>query len=109
MSGLPGVHHANLLNYVVARPGPGFHASPEPLTTTVLVPAKNERGNIRPAIRRTPKMGPHTEIIFVEGGSEDGTREEILAAIENEPSDCEFCFIPQPGKGKGDVVKAGFA
>ena len=109
MAGLPIVHHANLLQYIVARPGTGFHVQPEPLTTTVLIPAKNERGNIRPAIRRTPKMGPHTEIIFVEGGSEDGTREEILTAMKEEQSDCEIRFIPQPGKGKGDAVKAGFA
>ena len=109
LAGLPVVHNANLLQYVVARPGPGFHIKPEPLSTTVLIPAKNARGNIRPAIQRTPKMGPHTEIIFVEGGSEDGTREEILKAIKEEQTECELRFIPQPGKGKGDAVKAGFA
>ena len=94
---------------MVARPGPDFNVTPEPLTTTVLIPAKNERGNIRPAIRRTPKMGPHTEIIFVEGGSQDGTREEILSAIQEEDSPCSLRFVPQKGKGKGDAVISGFA
>ncbi|MBL91019.1 MAG: glycosyl transferase [Myxococcales bacterium] len=108
-AGLPGIHHLNLLQYVVARPGPDFHVQPEPLSTTVLIPAKNERGNIRPAIRRTPKMGPKTEIIFVEGGSEDGTREEILRAMEEEDSPCDIRFVPQTGKGKGDAVMSGFA
>jgi len=106
---LPGVRQLNLLQYLVARPGPGFNAEPKPLSCSVLIPAKNERGNIRPAIQRTPKMGPRTEIIFVEGGSQDGTREEILRAIEDEPSPCELRFVAQPGHGKGDAVRAGFA
>ena len=54
-------------------------------------------------------MGPKTEIIFVEGGSEDGTREEILQAIDEEDSPCELKFVPQKGKGKGDAVITGFA
>jgi SAM-dependent methyltransferase len=106
---LPGVHHLNLLQYLVLRPGPAFHAQARPLTCSVVVPARNERGNIRPAIRRTPRMGPRTELIFVEGGSSDGTRDEILAALQEEKSPCELRFVPQPGKGKGDAVRAGFA
>ncbi len=106
---LPGLHQLNLLQYLVVRPGPAFEATAKPLSCSVLIPAKNERGNIRPAIRRTPRMGPRTEILFVEGNSQDGTREEILRAIEDEPSPCELRFIPQPGKGKGDAVRAGFA
>jgi len=109
LSALPGVHRANLLQYLVARPGAGFHVQPQPLSCSVVVPAKNERGNIRPAIRRTPRMGPETEIIFVEGNSNDGTREEILAAIADEPSPCRLRFVPQSGHGKGDAVRAGFA
>jgi len=106
---LPGLHHLNLLNYLVARPGPSFDARPQPLSCSVIVPAKNERGNVRPAIQRTPKMGPRTELIFVEGGSQDGTREEIQRAIEEEESPCELSFVPQPGHGKGDAVRTGFA
>ena len=108
VSPLPGVDRLNLLQFLVARPGPGFRATADPLSVTVVVPAKNERGNIRPAIRRIPRMGPRTEVIFVEGGSQDGTREEILAAIRDEPSPCDLRFVPQTGKGKGDAVRAGF-
>ncbi|MFH1812266.1 MAG: bifunctional class I SAM-dependent methyltransferase/glycosyltransferase family 2 protein [Pseudomonadota bacterium] len=106
---LPGLHALNLLQYQVLRPGPAFDARAQPLSCSVIVPAKNERGNIRPAIRRTPRMGPRTELIFVEGGSSDGTREEILAAIADEKSPCTLRFVPQGGKGKGDAVRTGFA
>lgn len=106
---VPGVRRGGLLQYLVARPGDAFHVTPDELSVTVVIPAKNERGNVRPAIRRTPKMGKATEIIFVEGGSEDGTREEILRAIEEEPSPCTLRFVPQTGKGKGDAVRTAFA
>jgi SAM-dependent methyltransferase len=109
VSPLPGVDRLNLLQFLVARPGPGFYAPADPLTVSVVVPARNERGNIRPAIRRIPRMGPRTEVIFVEGGSQDGTREEIQAAIQEEPSPCHLRLVPQPGRGKGDAVRAGFA
>lgn len=105
---LPGVHRLNLIQYLVSRPSPGFSVRPEPLSASVVVPAKNERGNVREAIRRTPKMGTSTEIIFVEGGSSDGTREEILRAIAEETSPCTLRFVPQTGKGKGDAVREGF-
>lgn len=106
---LPLLHQLNLLQYLVARPGGGFSSQAKDLTCSVIVPAKNERGNVRPAIRRTPRMGPKTELIFVEGGSQDGTRDEILAAIGEEKSPCSLRFVPQPGSGKGDAVRAGFA
>lgn len=109
LSGLPGIRKLDLLHYLVARPGPSFDAPAAPYTTSVIIPARNERGNIRSAIQRTPRMGPATEIIFVEGGSQDGTREEILAAMKEEKSPCTVRFIPQVGKGKGDAVRAGFA
>ncbi|MEW5852968.1 MAG: glycosyltransferase [Myxococcota bacterium] len=109
LAGMPLLHELNLMKYLVARPGPAFDAKAEPLSCSVIIPAKNERGNIRSAIRRTPRMGPATEIIFVEGGSQDGTREEIEAAIREEKSPCTLRFIPQTGKGKGDAVRTGFA
>lgn len=106
---LPFVHHLNLIEYVVARPAPSFDVVADNLSTSVVVPAKNERGNIRQIIRRVPRMGPRTELIFVEGGSSDGTRAEIEAAMLDEPSPCVLSCVPQHGKGKGDAVRAGFA
>ena len=34
---------------------------------SVVIPAQNEAGNIEAAVRRMPKLGKHTEIIFIEG------------------------------------------
>ena len=79
------------------------------LTVTVVIPTRNERGNIEDAIRRLPKLGKHTEVIFVDGNSTDGTPEEIERVIEAYP-DHDIRFIPQgDGVGKGDAVRKGFA
>jgi SAM-dependent methyltransferase len=76
---------------------------------SVVIPARNEAGNIDAAIRRTPMMGTGTEIIFVEGGSSDGTREKITQSIESYKGPLELKFYAQTGKGKGDAVRTGFA
>jgi SAM-dependent methyltransferase len=76
---------------------------------SVVVPARNEAGNIDGAIQRTPVMGSGTELIFVEGGSSDGTRERIQEAIASYDGPLELKLFGQTGKGKGDAVRTGFA
>jgi glycosyltransferase involved in cell wall biosynthesis len=72
------------------------------------VPARNEAGNIEQLIDRVPEMGGGTEIIFVEGHSTDDTYAAIERAIAAHPErTCKL--LKQPGKGKGDAVRAGFA
>ncbi|MCL1915395.1 MAG: glycosyltransferase family 2 protein [Desulfovibrionaceae bacterium] len=74
----------------------------------MVIPARNEAGNIENALLRTPEMGAGTEIIFVEGNSTDNTWESITEAIARHPERrCKA--LRQPGKGKGDAVRAGFA
>ncbi len=94
-----------LTYWIVARPvsGPG-----EELSVSVVCPCRNEEGNIRAAIERLPEMGKGTELIFVEGGSTDGTRAEIERQIAAHP-DRSVSLVLQTGKGKGDAVRAGFA
>lgn len=106
---LPGVRHAALVDYFVARPMPPSMPDELP-SVSVICPCKDERGNIREAVKRTPVMGPATELVFVDGNSEDGTREEILAVIEEYDGPLELSLIDQgDGKGKGDAVRKGFA
>jgi hypothetical protein len=102
------VRHLALANFVVARreprPVPG---GGEPLVS-VVVPARNEAGNIPAIFTRTPDMGRGTELIFVEGHSRDGTAAAIEQAIAAHPSR-QARLLRQTGAGKGDAVRLGFA
>jgi len=90
----------------VARPAPERIASARKVS--VVIPARNEAGNIHSAVERTPIMGETTEIIFVEGNSTDNTWEEIQKVKIQYPNR-QIKIMQQPGKGKGDAVRCGFA
>ncbi len=76
---------------------------------TVVVPARNESGNIDAALKRTPVMGGGTELIFVEGNSTDDTWATIQKAVKEYRGPLQVSCMQQPGKGKGDAVRTGFA
>jgi SAM-dependent methyltransferase len=98
--------HLALSNFVVARPAP--QPLPEEPVVSVIVAARNEAGNIRNIFARTPEMGAGTELIFVEGHSKDDTYGTIEREIAAHPGRRARLFR-QPGKGKGDAVRLGFA
>ena len=79
-----------------------------PLSVSVVIPARNEAGNIPAAVARTPAMGAGVELIFVEGHSQDRTWEEIQRVAAENPHR-SIKILQQTGKGKGDAVRAGFA
>jgi glycosyltransferase involved in cell wall biosynthesis len=59
-------------------------------------------------VDRLPALGSHTELIFVEGQSRDGTLQECRrAAAQNAHKDIKV--LVQSGDGKGDAVRLGFA
>ena len=97
---------ACLTNFIIARPRPLAAAPAE--TVSVVVPARNESGNIEAVVRRTPMMGAGTELIFVEGGSHDDTWAEIERVRAAFP-DRRIQARRQTGKGKGNAVREGFA
>lgn len=108
LSLLPGLRYLNLINVVIARPVP-TPVLEKNLSVSVIVPCKNERGNIRDAIKRIPIMGRETEIIFVDGNSTDGTCSEIEVQIQENP-ERKICLLHQGNRvGKGDAVRKGFA
>ena len=76
-------------------------------SATVVIPARNERGNIESLIRRLPRFSQEMEIIFVEGHSSDGTLEEIHRVISAYP-DRNIRVMVQPGNGKADAIFAAF-
>lgn len=102
------LRHLALTHFLVARPAPRARPDlPEPVVS-VIVPARNEEGNIPAVFERTPEMGGGTEIVFVEGHSRDGTWEAIEREIAAHPERRARAFR-QTGKGKGDAVRLGFA
>jgi SAM-dependent methyltransferase len=107
---LPLIRRLGLLEYVVARPSDRAPLEQRAtLTTSVIVPCRDERGNIAPAVARIPDMGPHTEIIFVDGASTDGTREAIEAEIEANRGRKDITLVVQEKpRGKGEAVRMGF-
>ncbi len=80
----------------------------KPATVSVIIPARNEAGNIPAAVARTPEMGAGTELIFVEGHSRDDTWAAIQRVAAENPRR-NIKILQQTGKGKGDAVRAGFA
>lgn len=76
-------------------------------TVSVIIPCKNEKGNIEAAVKRTPQMGKFTELIFVDGHSTDGTFEEMKRVAQKYP-ERSISIYKQKAKGKGDAVRLGF-
>jgi hypothetical protein len=108
VSKLPLARELSLIDYFVARALP--ETLPEVLpTVSIICPTRNEKGNIRDAVLRTPQLGPSTELIFVDGNSTDGTVEEIEAVIREYRGPLELKLMLQgEGRGKGDAVRKGF-
>jgi hypothetical protein len=102
---LPGIRRLCLRNYIVARLQPDAK-TPAP-SCTVVIPCRNERGNIEPAIQRLPHLAQDLEIIFVEGNSRDGTYEECERVRALYP-EMDIKVLRQDGKGKGDAVRKAF-
>lgn len=80
----------------------------ENVNVSIIIPCRNERGNIQAAVERCPQLGNATELIFVEGHSTDGTLEEIKKIAYHYPQKAISWYVQQ-GKGKADAARLGFA
>jgi SAM-dependent methyltransferase len=101
---LPLLNNFGLINLITARtqnPGRQEH------TVSIIIPARNEKGNIAHAIARIPVFGISQEFIFVEGFSTDGTYEEMVRVKSMYPEK-NIRILKQTGKGKGNAVREGF-
>jgi ubiquinone/menaquinone biosynthesis C-methylase UbiE len=106
----PIFRELSLNRFVVARPVRAAWADlAERYSTTVVIPARNESGNIEAAIQRLPKFGKWIEIIFVEGNSTDDTWDKILEIQAKYSETHRIVALKQDGKGKGDAVRKGYA
>jgi ubiquinone/menaquinone biosynthesis C-methylase UbiE len=109
ISQLPIINHLNLTNYIVARPT-WFKNNKqiEDYSISIIIPARNEAGNITSAITRLPELGQKTEVIFIEGHSKDHTWQQIQETVNKYQGNLILKSFQQTGKGKGDAVRLGF-
>jgi len=102
---LPLFNQFCLNEYIIARPLIRVSETPN---CSVIIPARNEAGNIEACITNMPQLGSSTEIIFIEGGSTDGTWDEILR-VQQKYGDRIIKAYKQSGQGKKNAVWQGFA
>ncbi|MFH2010219.1 MAG: glycosyltransferase [bacterium] len=107
LSAVKPFEHLCLANFVVARPELAPFPKDRAPRVSVVVPCRNEAGNIRAIVERTPEMGRGTELLFIEGGSTDATFDACLD-VQKEFRDKEIKVKRQEGVGKGDAVRLGF-
>lgn len=126
LSGRRAFKYFDLLNVLVAQAEPE-RPQPKALKCSVIIPCRNEIGNIDAAVERMPDLGPETEIIFVDGASTDGTKERIEDVIDRYRGRKDIKLILQMPEadyagpkddpdaptvmlklGKGDAVRKGF-
>ncbi|OGJ62247.1 glycosyl transferase [Candidatus Peribacteria bacterium RIFCSPLOWO2_01_FULL_51_18] len=103
---LPVIRKLCLVQYVIARPR--AYGRKE-YSVSVVVPARNEAGNIERLLETMPRFGSKQEIIFVEGNSTDDTWQSIEKAVTKFGGKWDIKVLKQTGKGKGDAVRTGFA
>lgn len=105
----PPLSWCALTHLVVAKsnnPSGQTSAQSQP-SVSVIIPARNESGNIEEIFQRIPDFGHDSELVFVEGHSSDATYDTIKQMIEKNPGrKCKL--LRQTGKGKGDAVRLGF-
>lgn len=97
-----------LTNFVIAKPRELVTAAVHEPSVSVVIPARNEAGNVLQIFERTPEMGSNTEFIFVEGHSADATYEAVEKAMVLHPHR-RCMLLRQSGVGKGDAVRLGFS
>lgn len=99
-------NHLALTNILVARPAPRKARRSEN-GISIVIPARNEAGNIPQIFARMPEFSLPLDLIFVEGHSTDDTYQVIQRAIKEQKAySCDL--LRQQGEGKGDAVREGF-
>ena len=84
----------------------GIFRIPADFVLSVVIPIFNEANTVKEVVRRVKDCGLPTQIILVDDGSTDGTRE----ILDNWPDDPDVHILHNPSnQGKGAAIKAGFA
>ncbi len=103
---LPFLKRLCMTQVVVARTLPP-RVPKEELSVSVIIPCKDEKGNVEDAVRRMPQLGSQTEIIFCDDKSTDGTPEEVMRVHSCYPHQ-QIRIEAGPGICKSKNVWTGF-
>lgn len=101
---LPILRRMTMLNFTVARVR---DFEPKDYSVSVIIPCRNEAGNIEDAVSRIPKLGIHTEILFGDDKSTDGTADKVREMIAKFPEK-DIKLYQGPGISKSENVWTGF-
>jgi len=103
---IPPFHKLCYVKSLVARPV-HLRTDPERFSVSVIIPCKNEAGNVQDAVERIPDMGRHTEIIFCDDKSTDGTADKVREMQQKYPHK-DIKLVDGPGISKSYNVWTGF-
>jgi glycosyltransferase involved in cell wall biosynthesis/SAM-dependent methyltransferase len=105
---LPGMRHLALVGHWLVQPATPRPLADPTLTCSVIVPCRNEEGNIAACVERLPALGADTELIFVDGASTDSTRQRILEQIRLNAGKRDIKLIDQvPAQVPAQVPVSG--
>lgn len=74
------------------------------MDVSIVIPVYNEVHTVREIVRRVKRTGIPTEIVIVDDGSHDGTR-DILRDLDGQ--DCVRVVLHPENRGKGAAVRTG--
>jgi Glycosyl transferase family 2/Methyltransferase domain len=106
LASLPAFRRLCLVQVTVARSKP-LPRKEEEVAVSVIIPCRNERDNVLPAVERMPHMGRHTEIILCDDKSTDGTGAEVERLVKLHP-ERDIRLVEGPATCKADNVWTGF-
>ena len=84
----------------------GIYRLPPGLRLSVIIPVYNEAATLEAVVGRVRQAGVPVELIFVDDGSTDGTR-QLLQSWSEQPHVKVLCH--ETNRGKGAALRTGFA
>jgi len=103
---LPLLNRVCMIEVLVARPVPK-PVNVSEVAVSVIVPCKDEHGNIESVVTRMPELARSTEVIFCDDRSTDGTVEEVRRMQSLYP-ERHIRVVNGPGICKSKNVWKGF-